>query len=111
MSTKKYNKHSTQVKPFENKFSLQKKKGKWNIAKIKEQTKVITSKLGVEYDWDKVVLLYPIDKWILMLLEYGAEVRNLKDIKWLAIEDNTPGKGTGRHIACFILGDNNKKVN
>ena len=40
-------------KPFENKFSLQKKKGKWNIAKIKEQTKVITSKLGVEYDWDK----------------------------------------------------------
>jgi len=52
----------------------------------------------------KVVLLYPIDKWILMLLQYGAEVRNLKDIKWLATEDNTPGKGTGRHIACFVLG-------
>ena len=50
-----------------------------------------------------VVLLYPIDKWILMLLEYGVEVRNLKDIKWLATEDNSPGKGTGRHIACFIL--------
>ena len=50
-----------------------------------------------------VVLVYPIDKWILMLLKSGAEVRNLGDIKWLATEDKTPGKGTGRHIACFIL--------
>jgi hypothetical protein len=24
-------------------------------------------------------------------------------VKWLAIEDGTEGKGTGRHIACFIL--------
>lgn len=51
----------------------------------------------------KVVLVYPIDKWILMLLERGAKVRNLKDIKWEATEDGSPGKGTGRHIACFIL--------
>jgi len=51
----------------------------------------------------KVVLVYPIDKWILMLLKAGAEVRNLGDVKWLATEDKTPGKGTGRHIACFIL--------
>lgn len=50
-----------------------------------------------------VVLVYPLDKWILMLLKAGAEVRNLGDIKWLATEDKTPGKGTGRHIACFIL--------
>lgn len=50
-----------------------------------------------------VVLVYPVDKWILMLLEAGAEVRNLKDVKWLAIEDRTAGKGTGRHIACFVL--------
>lgn len=29
-----------------------------------------------------VVLVYPIDKWVLMLLsELGAEVRNLKDIR------------------------------
>jgi hypothetical protein len=54
-----------------------------------------------------VVLVYPIDKWILMMLEAGAEVRNLKDVKWHSIEDGLPGKGTGRHIACFILrGDN-----
>ena len=49
------------------------------------------------------VMVYPIDKWILMLLEAGAEVRNLGDIKWLSIEDRKPGKGTGRHIACFVL--------
>jgi hypothetical protein len=50
-----------------------------------------------------VVLVYPLDKWILMLLAAGAEVRNLGDVKWRAIEDGQPGKGTGRHIACFIL--------
>ena len=50
-----------------------------------------------------VVLVYPIDKWILMLLAAGAEVRNLGDVRWLATEDRTAGKGTGRHIACFIL--------
>lgn len=51
----------------------------------------------------RVVLVYPIDKWILMLLKAGAEVRNLGDVKWLATEDGTPGNGTGRHIACFVL--------
>ena len=50
------------------------------------------------------VLVYPIDKWVLMLLkEIGTEVRNLGDIKWCSTENGTPGKGTGRHIACFIL--------
>jgi len=51
-----------------------------------------------------VVLVYPIDKWVLMLLDViGADVRNLGDVRWLATEDRQPGKGTGRHIACFIL--------
>ena len=54
-----------------------------------------------------VVLVYPIDKWVLMLLKEimgeDAEIRNLGDIKWLAVEDGSAGKGTGRHIACFIL--------
>ena len=54
-------------------------------------------------DGKRVVMVYPIDKWVLMLLAAGAEVRNLGDVKWLATEDSTPGKGTGRHIACFIL--------
>lgn len=51
----------------------------------------------------RVVLVYPIDKWVLMLLAAGAKVRNLGDVKWLATEDGSQGKGTGRHIACFIL--------
>lgn len=51
----------------------------------------------------KVVLVYPIDKWVLMLIQAGAQIRNLGDVKWCATEDGTPGKGTGRHIACFVL--------
>ena len=51
-----------------------------------------------------VVLVYPVDKWVLMLLkEIGANVRNLGNVRWLATEDGSTGKGTGRHIACFIL--------
>jgi len=55
----------------------------------------------------RVVLVYPVDKWVLMLtkaiLGDHAQIRNLGDVKWLATEDGTAGKGTGRHIACFIL--------
>jgi hypothetical protein len=53
-----------------------------------------------------VVLVYPIDKWVLMLLKAGAEVRNLGDVRWLSTETGEPGAGTGRHIACFILRPN-----
>lgn len=52
---------------------------------------------------NKVVLVFPIDKWILMLLGAGAKVRNLGDVKWCATEDGQPGKGTGRWIAMFVL--------
>lgn len=57
----------------------------------------------------KVVMVYPIDKWVLMLLEAGAKVRNLKDVKWIATEDGSVGPGTGRHIACFILDGDKQK--
>lgn len=50
-----------------------------------------------------VVFVYPIYKWILMLMEAGAEVRNLGDVKWCATEDGKPGKGIGQHVAMFIL--------
>lgn len=54
-----------------------------------------------------VVFVFPIDKWVLMFIKEilgdNAEIRNLGDIKWLATEDGSAGKGTGRHIACFIL--------
>lgn len=48
-------------------------------------------------------MVYPIDKWVLMMVEAGAEIRNLKDVRWRAIEDGSSGAGTGRHIAMFIL--------
>lgn len=51
----------------------------------------------------KVVMVYPIDKWVLMLLKAGAKVRNLGDVRWIATEDGSQGQGTGRHIACFVL--------
>lgn len=51
----------------------------------------------------RIVMVYPIDKWVLMLLGAGAEVRNLGDVKWEAIEDRNAHQGTGRHIAMFIL--------
>ena len=53
----------------------------------------------------RVVFVFPVDKWILMLLTHPnlKEVRNLKDVKWCATEDGKPGKGIGRHIAQFIL--------
>ena len=53
-----------------------------------------------------VVIVYPVDKWVLMMMDaIGAEnIRNLGDVKWRATEDGSIGKGTGRHIAAFILG-------
>lgn len=53
-----------------------------------------------------VVVVYPIDKWILMMIEAGAKISNLGDVKWLATEDGSAGKGTGRHIAQFVLNGN-----
>jgi hypothetical protein len=69
----------------------------------KGATAWVRKALAEHAEGKRVVLVYPIDKWILMLLAAGAKVRNLGDVKWLATEDRTPGKGTGRHIACFVL--------
>jgi hypothetical protein len=59
------------------------------------------------------VVVYPVDKWVLMMLNnIGAmNIRNLGDVRWLATEDGTKGKGTGRHIAAFILLPNNQSLN
>lgn len=51
----------------------------------------------------RVVMVYPVDKWVLMLMAAGAKVRNLGDVRWCATEDGSKGVGTGRHIAAFIL--------
>ena len=53
----------------------------------------------------RVVFVFPLPKWALLLLTCPnlVEVRNLKDVKWCAIEDGKPGKGIGQHIAMFVL--------
>ena len=55
---------------------------------------------------NRVVFVFPIDKWIHYLLGEDVEIRNLGDIRWLATEDRQPGNGTGRWIAAFILDPN-----
>lgn len=51
-----------------------------------------------------VVLVFPIDKWLMMLLtDPDVEVRNLGDVRWLSTEDKEPGPGIGRYTAQFIL--------
>jgi hypothetical protein len=52
---------------------------------------------------NKTVLVFPLDKWILRLIDAGAELRNLGDVRWCAVEDGEAGKGIGRWLACFIL--------
>jgi hypothetical protein len=57
----------------------------------------------------RVVFVFPLPKWALILLTHPnlVQVRNLKDVKWCAIEDGSPGRGIGQHIAMFVL-DGNK---
>ena len=80
-----------------------KKKGPtaWMRKAIEEQRK---GKLSV--------VVYPVDKWVLMMLAAtgAVNVRNLGDVRWLATEDGTIGKGTGRHIAAFILYPANNSI-
>jgi hypothetical protein len=51
----------------------------------------------------RVVFVFPQDSWVLMMLEAGAKVRNLGNVKWLSIEDGKAGTGSARPIAAFIL--------
>ena len=87
--------------PFGSIMHQGKKKGPtaWMRKAIAEQAK---GKLSV--------VVYPVDKWVLMMLKAtgATNVRNLGDVRWHAIEDGSQGKGTGRHIAAFILWPNDQ---
>jgi hypothetical protein len=74
----------------------------------KGPTAWVRKALAEHAEGKRVVLVYPLDKWILMLLEAGAQVVNLRDVRWHATEDGSTGKGTGRHIAAFILDHNQR---
>jgi len=51
----------------------------------------------------QVVLVYPLYKWITMLMAECHETRNLGDVKWVSVEDGSAGPGIGQYVACFIL--------
>lgn len=72
--------------------------------KKKGPTAWVRKALAEQAKGKAVVLVYPVDKWVLLILSAtGAKVRNLGDIRWCSIEDGTPGKGIGKHVAAFIL--------
>jgi hypothetical protein len=71
--------------------------------KKKGMTAWVRKALAEHAKGKRVVIVYPLDRWILMLLDAGATVSNLGDVRWLATEDGSAGNGTGRHIACFVL--------
>lgn len=74
-----------------------------HAGKKKGMTAWVRKALDEHKQGKRVVMVYPLDKWILMLVAAGAKIVNLGDVKWHAIEDGKPGKGTGRHIAMFVL--------
>lgn len=71
--------------------------------KKKGMTAWVRKAINEQYKGKRVVMVYPLDKWVLMLIQAGARIENLGDVKWVATEDGSEGKGTGRHIAMFIL--------
>jgi hypothetical protein len=68
-------------------------------------TKCMRKAISEHRKGKRVVLVFPLDGWLLeMLLEAGVTtVRNLGKVLWRAIEDGTPAKNASRPTACFIL--------
>ncbi len=55
----------------------------------------------------RVVLVYPIDKWVLKLIQEGALITNMGDVRWHSTENGEKGPGTGRYVAMFVLDPEN----
>lgn len=54
-----------------------------------------------------VVFIFPLNKFLVELLrEVNADIISLGDVKWHAIEDNSPGPGTGNNVVLFVLDPN-----
>jgi hypothetical protein len=64
----------------------------WVRKAIEEQQKGKTS-----------VMVFPMDAWVHLLLNAGAEMHFLGDVHWLAIEDGTPAERISRPIMMFVL--------
>lgn len=79
--------------------------------KKKGMTAWVRKAIAEQQKGKRIVMVYPLDKWVLMLMAAGAKVENLGDVRWVATEDGSEGKGTGRHIAMFILEPNPRPSN
>ena len=71
--------------------------------KKKGPTAWVRKALAEQAKGKDVVLVFPTDKWIHYLLNAGAELRSLGDVRWVSTEDGKPCKGIGRFTMAFIL--------
>ena len=69
----------------------------------KGMTAWVRKALAEQAKGKRVVLVYPLDSWILMLIKAGVQIRNLGDVQWLATEDGHRAAKCSRPIACFVL--------
>jgi hypothetical protein len=71
--------------------------------RAKGVTAWVNKALAEQRKGNTTVMVFPLHRWLLKLLvTIGADVRDLGEVKWCAIEDGAPGPG-GNHIACFVL--------
>ncbi len=57
----------------------------------------------------KVVMVFPIHRWIHYLVNAGAELRSLGNVRWHSIEDNEPQKAVSNWTMAFILDPEKRK--
>ena len=51
--------------------------------KKKRMTAWVRKAIEEQKKGKRVVMVYPIDKWVLMLVAAGAKITNLGDVKWV----------------------------
>ena len=65
-----------------------------HLGKKKGPTAWVRKAIIEQQKGKRVVLVYPVDKWVLMILSaIGTKVRNLGDVRWHATEDESKAKG------------------
>jgi hypothetical protein len=50
-----------------------------------------------------IVLVFPVDRWIHLLLKAGVETHSVGDVRWESTEDRSTISGSCRPIMAFIL--------
>ena len=56
-------------------------------------------------------MVFPVDGWLLILLEAGAEFRDLGRVRFLATEDHSPQQHkSGGQLAVIVLNPATKRL-